>query len=86
MDVLPHRRFVLVGDSGERDPEAYAQLAQKYSKQVRQILIRNVTCESRESERYQAVFAHVPPSLWQIYEQPAEIRDALNREAVVRVD
>jgi phosphatidate phosphatase APP1 len=86
IDVLPHRRFVLVGDSGEHDPEAYAQLAQKYPNQVRMILIRNITCESRECERYKTAFAHVPPALWQLYEQPTEIRDVLKMEAIVKVD
>ncbi|MDP6446782.1 MAG: App1 family protein, partial [Pirellulaceae bacterium] len=32
--LFPERRFVLVGDSGERDPEIYAACARKYPDQV----------------------------------------------------
>lgn len=39
---FPHRRFVLVGDSGERDPELYAEAAKRYPQQVRLVLIREL--------------------------------------------
>ena len=42
---LPERKFVLVGDSGERDPEIYGDLARRHPKSVSQIFIRNVTDE-----------------------------------------
>jgi hypothetical protein len=40
---FPHRKFVLVGDSGEKDPEVYANIAKDYPAQVKAILIRNVS-------------------------------------------
>ncbi|HPU56682.1 MAG TPA: App1 family protein [Verrucomicrobiota bacterium] len=49
IEQFPDREFVLVGDSGERDPEAFAALAKKHPKQVKRILIRNVTGESGRS-------------------------------------
>jgi len=45
MDDFPGRRFVLVGDCGERDPEVYAAVARRRPGQVAAILIREV--ESR---------------------------------------
>lgn len=39
---LPHVRFVLMGDDGERDPEIYQQLREKYPLRVERILIRRV--------------------------------------------
>ena len=36
---------MLVGDSGERDPEIYGDLARRHPKSVSQIFIRNVTDE-----------------------------------------
>ncbi len=39
----PHLPFVLIGDSGEQDPEIYAEVAQKYPGRVPVIYIRNVT-------------------------------------------
>ena len=39
----PHLRFVLVGDSGEHDPEIYAEVAKRYPGRVLSIYIRDVT-------------------------------------------
>jgi phosphatidate phosphatase APP1 len=73
---FPNRRFVLVGDSGERDPEAYAALARKFPQQIARILIRDVTREPAEAERYQRAFRDVPTGLWQIFREPGEIANA----------
>jgi phosphatidate phosphatase APP1 len=51
MDHFPRRRFVLVGDSGERDPEVYAAVARRRPEQVAGIAIRLV--ESRATPRKQ---------------------------------
>lgn len=40
---FPHRKFILVGDSGERDLEAYVDLAVEFPKQVAAIYIRDIT-------------------------------------------
>ena len=42
---FPARRFVLVGDSGEQDPEAYGQVARQFPDQVAAIFIREVAAE-----------------------------------------
>jgi phosphatidate phosphatase APP1 len=44
--------FILIGDSGQRDPEIYAQLVREYPRRVLAIYIRNV---SRHPERPRAV-------------------------------
>jgi phosphatidate phosphatase APP1 len=74
---FPQRRFVLVGDSGERDPEIYAGLERKYPEQVMRILIRDVTGEEADGERYQKVFKNVPPERWRVFQRPGEIEAAL---------
>lgn len=35
-------QFVLIGDSGEQDPEIYAEVLRRHPKSVRVIYIRNV--------------------------------------------
>jgi phosphatidate phosphatase APP1 len=40
--VYPHLPFVLIGDSGEKDPEIYAEIVRKYPNSIRVIYIRNV--------------------------------------------
>lgn len=71
---FPRTRFVLVGDSGERDPEIYAALAAKRPGQVARIFIRDVTGETANSPRYRTAFGSLPPGLWQIFRDPSEIR------------
>jgi hypothetical protein len=70
---FPARRFVLVGDSGERDPEIYAAVARRHPSRVAHIFIRDVTGEAPDSERYQKAFEGLPPDLWRVFRQPAEI-------------
>ena len=77
LEKFPDRRFVLVGDSGEKDPEAYGHLARQFSESVVRILIRDVTDESPDSRRYRDAFHDLPRELWRIFDDPSEIRDAL---------
>jgi hypothetical protein len=72
---FPNRRFVLVGDSGEKDPEIYATLARKFPKQVTRILIRDVTNESADSERYRKAFKDLPPRAWKVFRDPKDIAE-----------
>ena len=39
---MPQRTFLLIGDSGERDPEIYAKIAKRFPRQVREIWIRDI--------------------------------------------
>jgi len=53
---LPQRSFVLVGDSGERDPEIYAKLASKFPRQVARICIRQIEANPLDSERLNKLY------------------------------
>ncbi len=77
MTIFQSCRFVLVGDSGERDPEAYAALARKHPDQVIAILIRDVTGETADCARYQLAFEGLPRSRWCIFGNSAELRGML---------
>ena len=70
---FPKRKFILIGDSGERDPEIYGALARKFPDQIIRILIRDVTKEAADSERYQKAFRDVPHDKWQLFREPGEI-------------
>jgi len=71
--AYPGREFVLVGDSGEQDPEVYAALIRKFPEQVRTIYIRNVTQETRDNERFEAVFDGVAPDRWSLFDDPKDL-------------
>jgi len=60
------RRVILIGDSGEYDPEIYAEIARQYPEQVIRILIRDVTEEGEQATRYQQTFKGLPKSLWSV--------------------
>lgn len=54
--TYPGLRFVLVGDSGERDPEIYAEVARRFPGRVLGIYIRDVT-EGRGNARVEGLRA-----------------------------
>ncbi len=53
---LPGRTFVLVGDSGERDPEIYAKLASKFPLQVARICIRQIDANPVDGNRLNKIY------------------------------
>jgi phosphatidate phosphatase APP1 len=69
----PMRKFVLVGDSGQEDPEVYGSLARKFPNRVAAIFIRNVTSERPHSDRYALAFKGVPKNIWQVFTEPSEL-------------
>lgn len=73
--AAPARRFVLIGDSGERDPEIYGATARAWPGRILAIRIRDVTGESREAARYVEAFRDLPEDLWAVFRDPAALRD-----------
>lgn len=49
LDVNPQLPFVLIGDSGQQDPEIYAQVVRENPDRIRAIYIRDVTPETRDT-------------------------------------
>jgi phosphatidate phosphatase APP1 len=68
---LPQRRFVLVGDSGQRDPEVFGELARCYPRQVQRIFIRDVGRST--PSRYRTAFAGLPRAMWMVFSDPGTL-------------
>jgi hypothetical protein len=68
LEAFPRRKFVLVGDSGEKDPEIYASLWKERPEQVARILIRDVIPGGMDPGR----FGDAPPGVWRIFHDPTE--------------
>lgn len=68
VESFEHRAFVLVGDTGERDPEIYAAIARRYPDRVRSIWLRDPVAGGTPGvdERLQAVYDGLPRSLWHV--------------------
>ncbi|MDR3353317.1 MAG: DUF2183 domain-containing protein [Zoogloeaceae bacterium] len=64
---FPKRKFILIGDSGESDPEIYADFTRKRPGQVLAIYIRDVTGEDKNAPRYRQTFQNIAPKHWQIW-------------------
>ncbi|CAF1042853.1 unnamed protein product [Rotaria sp. Silwood1] len=64
------RTLVLIGDSGEQDPEIYAFIERKYPKRVHRIFIRAVKGETKDDKRFLKAFENVPKEKWLIFTDP----------------
>jgi phosphatidate phosphatase APP1 len=76
MADFPDRRFVLVGDSGERDPEVYATVARRRPGQVAGVLIRRVsdrTAASQSSLRFDKLARRLPAGALQTFTAAEEL-------------
>lgn len=69
----PRRRFVLIGDSGEKDPEIYGAITRSYGQQIARILIRRAPGDTSGAERFGEAFAGIPRERWQVFDAPAEV-------------
>ncbi|MCK5684247.1 DUF2183 domain-containing protein [bacterium] len=76
----PEHKFILVGDSGEKDPEVYGIVTRKYSDRIIGIAIRDVTGDSMESKRYKDAFREIPVSKWKIFKNPEYLDFIKNKE------
>ncbi|MFT5523309.1 MAG: phosphatidate phosphatase APP1 [Pirellulaceae bacterium] len=67
------RRFILVGDSGEKDADIYAGLARKFPDQIQGIYIRQLADRPMVEERCQRSFRRIPGNKWQVFSCPSEL-------------
>ncbi|KAG8466940.1 hypothetical protein KFE25_008319 [Diacronema lutheri] len=82
LDAFPRRRFVLVGDSGEKDAQIYAQIARHYRERIVHIYIRNVptkqlgaTSAEQTRERLGRFFRGLPDRQWTVFDRASCIRE-----------
>lgn len=50
MDMYPYKEFILIGDSGQKDPEIYLEVARAYPGRVKTIYIRDVSRDERQQQ------------------------------------
>jgi hypothetical protein len=71
---LPQRSFILVGDSGERDPEIYAKLASKFPRQVARICIRQIQANPLDPERLNKLYRRYGMTVpIQVFSSPSQL-------------
>jgi phosphatidate phosphatase APP1 len=71
--MFPFRQFVLVGDSGEKDPEIYGSIARQFPRQVKRINIRLVEGRKARPERFRRAFRDLDASRYRIFDHPDQL-------------
>lgn len=59
LEAFPHLSFILIGDSGQKDPEIYASIVKAYPNRILAVYIRDVTMDDRDHE-VRRIYDHHP--------------------------
>lgn len=62
LDHFPARRFILIGDSGERDPEIFAEIRARFPNRIFEIRIRDVAGAASSHPQRMDGMAVIPPT------------------------
>lgn len=84
LDQYPHRRFILIGDSGEQDPEVYEKILLNHPERIIAIYIRSVTDETKSSPRFQQIAEAVGINKLVVFSSPQEIFSHLSKLNVLK--
>ena len=88
LGYYPDMQFVLIGDSGEQDPEIYAEVVRRHPKQVKVIYIRNVNPDPSRIEALDKLIAEVSATGTQLILAPDSVFAASHAaaEGLIHVD
>ncbi len=67
----PKHQFILIGDSGEHDPEVYADIYLQFPKNIQAIKIRAVEGSDLTEKRFSETFKAIPKALWEVFAKPS---------------
>jgi phosphatidate phosphatase APP1 len=81
---FPKRKFILVGDSGEHDPEVYGVIGRDFIDRelpdhLLHIFIRDVTPDSDKIERFKKAFKGIPENKWTVFNDAAVLKNLKNK-------
>ncbi len=74
MKHLPERKFVMIGDSGEKDPEIYGKIGRKYPGRIKALLIRDIEHRPMEPDRSRKLHEAIPHGLVGQFRNAEELR------------
>jgi len=69
IERFPNRDFILIGDSGEHDPEIYADILRKFPARVKMIYIRKVPGSDLSAQRFNKAFNHIKTERWALFDE-----------------
>ncbi|KAI4848807.1 hypothetical protein E4T44_03718 [Aureobasidium sp. EXF-8845] len=81
---FPNRHFICIGDSTQKDPESYAEIARRHPGWIKAIYIRRVPDENKvqaalnpernSNKRFEAAFKGLDSKMWLVFDEPDELR------------
>ena len=71
---FPRHHFLLVGDSGEQDPEVYGLIAREHPARIRHVFIREVKGADNRAARFQKAFAGMAATRWTVFRDAAALK------------
>jgi phosphatidate phosphatase APP1 len=74
MKNLPDRKFVLIGDSGEKDPQIYRKICRKFPDRVKALFIRNLPHRPLEQEQRRKLVEAIPSGVFGDFEKASELK------------
>jgi phosphatidate phosphatase APP1 len=88
LSFYPDMQFVLIGDSGEQDPEIYAEVIRRHPRSVRVIYIRNVNPDPSRIEALERLIEQVSATGTQLILAPDSVFAASHAaaEGLIHVD
>lgn len=88
LSYYPDMQFVLIGDSGEQDPEIYTEVVRRHPKQVKVIYIRNVNPDPARIEALDTLIEEVSATGTQLILAPDSVFAAAHAaaEGLIHVD
>jgi hypothetical protein len=69
------RDYILIGDSGQEDPDIFAEITRRNPGRILKILIRRAPHADESPERYETTFRGLPPELWRVFSEPMPAPD-----------
>ncbi|MCH7411544.1 DUF2183 domain-containing protein [Belliella sp. DSM 111904] len=64
MNLFPNTKFILIGDSGQHDPELYTKIIERFPEQVKAVYIRRIKKVDKEREDRLNSYNHTIPVAW----------------------
>lgn len=79
LEHLPQRTFVLIGDSGEKDPEIYGKICRKYPHRIKGLFIRETPFRPLEEDRLGRIRRALPQGVIGSFQQAEELQQLLDQ-------
>ena len=72
---MPKRKFMLVGDSGERDPGIYRKICRRYPDKIRGLFIRQVKDRPLKAEKIFKIQNELPGIPVRVFDHADELAE-----------